>query len=291
MGAVEIFKSAEGRAEVMRLYDQALANWPVPYRARTVETRHGSTFVIDSGDEALPPLVLLHGAGSASAVWVGEVADYARHFRVCAVDLVGEAGKSAPNRPPWDGPAYAEWLADVLNGLELPRPHLLGISQGGWTALKFAVTHPARVERLILLTPSGVIPTRSSFLPRAMVSMMLGRWGMRRMMRAMFADQPVPDGAEETMITIMHHFKHRVEAAPVFTGDELRRLTMPVLLVIGDRDIVSDTERVAARLGELLPQLEVVRRPGAGHSLMNTAPRVVEWLLAAEPAPVAEPAG
>ncbi|MEZ4517467.1 MAG: hypothetical protein R3C44_11760 [Chloroflexota bacterium] len=63
-----------------------------------------------------------------------------------AVDLIGEPGMSAPTRPPWDGPAFAEWLADT-DGLGLEHAMLLGISQGGWTALKFAVTYPERVDR------------------------------------------------------------------------------------------------------------------------------------------------
>jgi pimeloyl-ACP methyl ester carboxylesterase len=137
-----IYKSPAGEQAVMALYDSWLARWPAPYTTLNVPTRHGSTFVIASGAEAALPLVLIHGAGTNSTMWAGDVADYSRHYRVLAIDLPGEPGKSAPNRPSWDGPAYAEWLEDVLNALPLEAVTIIGLSQGAWTALKFAISHP-----------------------------------------------------------------------------------------------------------------------------------------------------
>jgi pimeloyl-ACP methyl ester carboxylesterase len=112
-----IYKTPEGERTVMALYDNALKNWSAPYETRQIPTRHGDTFVIASGNPASPVLILLHGAGGNSTMWAGDVGDYSRHFRVYAVDLPGEAGKSAPNRPAWDRPAFAEWLEDVFDGL------------------------------------------------------------------------------------------------------------------------------------------------------------------------------
>lgn len=97
-------------------------------------------------------------------MWAGDVAAYSRQYRVYAVDLPGEPGKSAPNRPAWDGPAYAEWLEDVLDALKIEKATLLGLSQGGWAALKFAVYQPQRVEKLVLLNPAGIAPDKLSFV-------------------------------------------------------------------------------------------------------------------------------
>ena len=73
-----IYKSPAGEQAVMALYDSWLARWPAPYTTLTEPTRHGSTFVIASGAEAAPPLVLIHGAGTNSTMWAGDVADYSR---------------------------------------------------------------------------------------------------------------------------------------------------------------------------------------------------------------------
>jgi pimeloyl-ACP methyl ester carboxylesterase len=76
-------------------YDSVLSNWPVAYETRTVPTQQGDTFVIASGNENTPSLILLHGAASNSASWFGDVLEYSRHFRVYAIDIPGEPGKSA----------------------------------------------------------------------------------------------------------------------------------------------------------------------------------------------------
>lgn len=277
-----LYKTPEGERAVMALYDTALAHWPVPYETRTIPTRHGNTFVIAGGSETAQALVLLHGAGTNSAIWAGDVAEYSRHYRVYAVDLLGEAGRSAPNRPAWDSPAYAEWLDDVLNALQVEKAVLVGISQGGWTSLKYAVYKPERVEKLVLLTPGGVVPDKLSFFFKAIGLSLLGKWGARRMVRMIYGSQPIPDGVEDIMNTVTSNFKPRVGVLPIFTDDELRRLTMPTLLIGGDQDTLRDLNKIAARLGLFLPQLEVTIIPGAGHALMNTVGRVLAFLKVGE---------
>lgn len=286
MNEKSIYKSEAGRQAIMAMYDDMLAHWPVPYQALTVATRHGETFVIACGDPALPVLVMLHGAGSNSAVWRGDMLVLSRTHRVFAVDLIGEPGKSAPNRPKWDSPAYADWMTDVLDGLGIERATLCGISQGGWAALKFAVSAPERVERLVLLAPGGVVADKVSFLPRAVLYMLLGQWGARRMTRILFGDQPVPDGVEEITTMVTSNFNARIGVVPLFSDDELGRLTMPTLLIGGGQDVIRDNEKIAARLRLLLPDVAAIILPYAGHALLNVTDLIADFLSVA--APVAE---
>jgi pimeloyl-ACP methyl ester carboxylesterase len=235
--------------------------------------------MISSGDSSSPPLILLHGAGTNSAIWAGDVAEYSRHYRVYAIDLLGEAGKSASNRPDWKGNAYAEWLDEVLDKLSADNVTMIGISQGAWTALKFAVYKPERVERLVLMCPGGVIPDRMSFVVRAVFFAMLGQRGIRRMMRLLFAAQPIPDGVEEIMEVMMRNFNSRVGVLPIFSDVELQRLTMPTLLLGGTQDALRDMEKISARLQRLLPDLTVTLIPGAGHALLNTTTIVLPFFV------------
>jgi pimeloyl-ACP methyl ester carboxylesterase len=274
------YKSPAGEKAAMDLYDSALERWPVPYETLTLPTRHGTTFVIASGETSRPPMLLLHGAGTSSAVWGADVAEYSRHYRVYAVDLPGEAGKSAPNRPAWDSPAFAEWLEDVFDGLKIDRAILVGASQGGWTALKFTVANPARVEKLVLVCPGGVIPTRASFFIRAMLLLPFGRWGARRIVRMLFGSQPVPDGVEDILTVIMSQFKPRTGIPPIFSDAELQRLTMPTFLLGGDQDALFDMSKIAARLRQFVPFLDVTIIPGGGHALLNPTGPIMAFLSA-----------
>jgi pimeloyl-ACP methyl ester carboxylesterase len=266
----------------MSQYDALLARWPVPYTTLNVASRYGATFVAASGSESAAPLVLLHGAGTNSAMWAGDIGEYSRHYRVYAVDLLGEPGRSAPVRLDWNSSAYAEWLGDVLDALKVERAVLIGLSQGGWTALKFATSQPERVDKLVLLTPGGITPDRISFALRAIPLSFLGRWGIERINRMVFGPQPIPTEVNEAIILIMTHFKPRIGVLPIFSDEELRRLTMPTLLLIGQEDTLRDARKVAERMRKLAPELTAKIIPQAGHALYNTTSHIMPFLAATE---------
>lgn len=278
MTTQSVYRTPEGEQAVMAIYDEALARWPVPYEAQTIPTRHGDTYIVSSGDPTAPPLVLLHGAGTNSAIWAGDVAVYSQQYRVHAVDLPGEAGRSAPNRPDWHTLAFAEWLADIFDNLQIEQATILGISQGGWTGLRFATVQPERVSRLILLCPGGVTPTRPSFLLKAVPLTFMGEWGARRTTRMMYGDTPFTPEVEEIAVTVTKHFIPRIEAPYFFSDEELERLTMPALLLGGTKDVIYDNQKTAERLSGLLPALTVQLLPGAGHALTDTVDDVMAFL-------------
>jgi pimeloyl-ACP methyl ester carboxylesterase len=275
-----IYKSLTGKREIMALYNAVLARWPVAYDTFDLPTRHGNTFIITSGEKSALPLVLLHGAASNAVSWVGDVVEYSQHFRVYAVDLPGEPGKSAENRPAWNGPGFAEWLEDVLNGLKIQKTTLLGLSQGGWTALRFATTQPDRVKKLVLLAPSGIMPTRPSFILKAVILSIFGHWGAERINRIVFGKQPIHPEAVKFMDAIMTHFKARVDKEYLFSDEELRRLNMPILLIGGTEDAIIPMESVVLRMQKIVPQLNSILIPNMGHALVNLSEQTIPFLLA-----------
>jgi pimeloyl-ACP methyl ester carboxylesterase len=278
MATQSLYKSAAGAAAVRALYDTMLQSWAVPYETTNVATRYGETFVIASGKIDAPPLVLLHGAGSFSGVWAKDVESYSRTHRVYAVDLVGDAGRSAPIRLDWNSPAFAEWLEDVLNGLKIQKATLVGMSLGGWVATKYAVTNPARVEKLGLICPGGIVPINAKFALRGLFYALTGKWGMKRLVKTLFGDQPVTSDAEQLLITLAQNYRFQRDKLPLFSDDELRRLTMPTLLLGGTKDVMLDSAKSAVRLGQFLPRLQVTLVPGAGHVVSDTAERITEFL-------------
>jgi pimeloyl-ACP methyl ester carboxylesterase len=273
-----IYKSSGGKKAIMAIYDSVLERWPVPCTTLYVPTRYGDTFVITSGSETSPSMVLLHGAGTNSAMWAGDIDEYARHFRVYAVDLIGEPGKSAPSRPDWNGLAYAQWLEDVFNALGLEDAILVGISQGGWIAIKFATWKPERVVKLILLCPGGVTPDRLSFVLRVVPLSFLGRWGIKRINRLIFGEYSIPEELEGFTTLITTQFKSRLGILPIFSDQELKRLTMPILLLIGAQDPLRDANKIISRMRALLPHLEAVIIPRAAHAILDSRAYIMPFL-------------
>jgi pimeloyl-ACP methyl ester carboxylesterase len=102
-------------------------------------------------------LVLVHGAGTSSAIWRRTVPLLAGdHRRVVAPDVPGYGGSPAA------GPGFAleevtDRLAAGLDDAELPAPYdLVGHSMGGAIAILLATRHPERVRRLVLVAPAGL---------------------------------------------------------------------------------------------------------------------------------------
>jgi pimeloyl-ACP methyl ester carboxylesterase len=279
-----IYKSDAGERAVRERYGELLKLWPVPHERLRLPTRQGETFVIASGEAHAPPVLLLHGSMGNCAVWLGEIAEWAKSFRVYAVDVIGEPGFSAPSRPPLDSDAYALWLDDVLSALSLERTALFGVSLGGWLALDFATRSPERVTRLALMCPSGVGRQKIGFAFQILFLRLLGRWGAERAQALILGR---PDRSEdarrlsEYIMLIDAHFRPRLVKLPIFSVNRLKRLTMPVLAVVGGKDVLLDsaeTRRTLERIGA-----DVRYLPEAGHFIPGQTAAIIDFLRSDQP--------
>lgn len=279
------YKSEAGRAAVAAAYGEVLAHWPVPCEQIRVPTREGETFVIACGPGDAPPVVLCHGAQANAASWMLEVATWASKFRLYAVDMIGEAGLSAPSRPPLDGEAHALWLDDVLSGLGVERAAFVGVSLGGWLTLDYAVRRPDRARALALNAPAGV-GRQLNFLAKAWPLLLLGPWGRRRLMRLVLGDAPAAVTPEQArygafMALVMRHVRPRIVKIPQVTDAALRALQAPMLVLLGARDVLLDSADTRRRLEACRPDAEVVWLEAEGHFIRGQAERIAGFLEAA----------
>jgi pimeloyl-ACP methyl ester carboxylesterase len=116
------------------------------------------------GDE---PLVLVHGAGTSSAIWRRAMGPLVEGRRVVAPDVPGYGG-SPPAGRGFALEEVTERLADGLEEAGVPAPYdLVGHSMGGGIAILLAARHPERVRRLVLVAPAGM-----AALPRAVAGLL-----------------------------------------------------------------------------------------------------------------------
>ena len=102
------------------------------------------------------PVVILHGFTGCSESMSGTAAALSAGFRALSVDLVGHGESDKPSDPGrYSMAACVGQLALLLDRLEIERAHWLGYSMGGRAALAFAVAHPERVDRMLLVGASA----------------------------------------------------------------------------------------------------------------------------------------
>jgi pimeloyl-ACP methyl ester carboxylesterase len=220
-----------------------------------VQARGTRFHVVDLGDETpLPPVVMLHGLFTgSSASWYFTAAPAIARFR--AVRLIDWRGHGLSERTPtgYDSATMVDDLAELT--CDLPAFAVAGHSWGAVVAVRFALAHPERVERMALVDPPFAAPARSLLPWRRTKGPDLEELvGHRTRSTQMLLERTtvLTDLAEE----------------PAVTDADLRGLAgIPLMTVVGSRSPFRSASEVIAKA---LPQARC-HVLGGGHDLHITA--------------------
>ena len=232
-----------------------------------------------------PPLLLIHGLGYARWGWEPVLPGLAEQFDVILFDNRGIGESDAP-----PGPYTAAEMADdavrVLDEAGVERAHVVGTSLGGMIAQELALSHPERVDRIVLActTPGG---PNAHPMPQATVALMaeaatlepavaLRRFVENALAPATVAERPdlVDRIMAHRLATAQQPAAWAAQAAAGATFDAFDRLgalAAPAFVQHGDEDVVVDP-RNADLLVERLPDAHLERLPGTGHLFFWEAP-------------------
>jgi pimeloyl-ACP methyl ester carboxylesterase len=287
---------------VFEVHERMLAASPA--RSRHIEVRSGRrVHVIEAGED--PPVLFLHGS-STSSLSVLPLLERLEGVRASAVDRPG-FGLSEPVHVPREGfrDAAIEFLDEVVDELGLETSALAGNSMGGTWALWYALARPERVRRLVLLGSAPLLPaTRVPAPLRVTAAPVLGDLVARvvkpnatmlvRLMSSMGEKDTIvryPDLIEALVAAGKDPIASAVNLAELRAAissfgfrrsmplqpDELRRLSVPTLLIWGDHDPVGAV-KVAQATARLVPEAQLEVLP-AGHVPHLGNPERVSELL------------
>ena len=268
------FKSDALRDRYMAAYDAMLRDWPVAFEEFDLTTRLGPTHIIASGPPDAPPLLLLPSFAGTATVWRLNVAGLSRQYRIYAVDVIGQPGKSLATRRLRNRHDYAEWLGDVLDALNIKRASIVGCSFGGFLSLNQASLTPERVDRVVLISPVGTFASQfweltwSARIKRPVVRFMRRLTGSTRApSMADLGIQPPRDAIWSALMaaTMAAVAKLSIISPAVFSGRELSAILAPTLLLIGDAEKLYEPAAMLALARRRMPRLEGAIVPGADH--------------------------
>ncbi len=272
-----IYRSNEGRQEIINRYEEILKYWPMANEKKTVPTSYGDTFVIACGIKNGPPVILLHGSSTNSAMWMGDVETLGETRRVYAVDIIGEPGKSAESRPDSkNGAHYADWLKEVFDGLDIDKAAFVGNSLGGWMSIAFASHYPERVESLVLLASGGISNMRPSFMLKTLAYASRNDFG--KIGKLVYGDIEMPEEVLSFSRLIGKYYIPRTSGYGAYPDKLLKKLSMPVLYMAGDSDALMPTEKNAKRFKALVPHADVRVLEGLPHALIGFAGDIAEFI-------------
>ncbi|MCA1557368.1 MAG: alpha/beta fold hydrolase, partial [Acidobacteria bacterium] len=106
-----------------------------------------------------PVVILLHGLGGNASNWTLNINSLAEKYRVIAPDQIG-FGQSDKPLISYRVGTYVDFLDRLYSELKIERATLVGNSMGGWIAALYAIAHPERVERLVLVDAAGFAPPK-----------------------------------------------------------------------------------------------------------------------------------
>jgi pimeloyl-ACP methyl ester carboxylesterase len=183
--------------------------------------------------------------------------------------------------------AYALWLDDVMQGLALKSTSIAGVSLGGWLALDYATRRPERVESLALLCPGGVGRQKLGIVFKTVALRLCGPWGTRKLRERILGRTPAEASPAmrkfmEFLALIHENFRPRMVKIPVFKDAALKRLTMPVMAILGAKDVLLDSAGSRRRVEQNIPHAEVRYLPEAGHFIPGQTGPILEFLLQAK---------
>jgi pimeloyl-ACP methyl ester carboxylesterase len=126
-------------------------DWQQHLRWVRVEDRWMNIVDIGSG----PPMIFIHGLSGCWQNWLENIPHFAREHRVIAVDLPG-FGRSEMPADPISVNRYADTIDALMGELDIDSAQIVGNSMGGFVGAELAISHPARVQRLVLVAAAGL---------------------------------------------------------------------------------------------------------------------------------------
>jgi pimeloyl-ACP methyl ester carboxylesterase len=160
------------------------------------------------------------------------------------------------------------------------------MSFGGWLGINFALAEPDRIRKLILISPAAsLLPLVKQFIPRAILSSLPPKkfWFYSFMSWMGLKRGPGHEFSQHLLDMMWLGGKNIKMSAvtmrvmpTVYSDEQLGALEMPVLLLIGENEVIYNAAKALARARRLIPDLTGELVPDCGHDISFSQHKIVD---------------
>jgi 2-hydroxy-6-oxonona-2,4-dienedioate hydrolase len=256
-----LFKSPAAKTTIAAAYARCRAALP-PHNVHRLATNAGMTQVLSAGPAGGRAIVVLHGTMGSAAHVLHEVLPLLDNYHVHAIDVIGQSVGSEDRTMSVHDGSYSVWLDQVVGGLGLDRPHLIGISLGGHIAREFATAHPQKLQSLSLLVPAGIVSGPKLPLLRQLAIPLCG-WllfkreaSLQTLANALFT-RPTADAVRYVGEVFAGYNLRSLQEPKLASDNTLRALAVPLQVIGAELDHAFPGAEMLTRVCKLLPNADL----------------------------------
>lgn len=264
------------------LYDQTLQLFEPCPSETNVETRFGTAHLLTMGDPANPPLFLLHGMDASSTMWYPNMASWSDTHYVIAVDHIMDCGKSVLKTGPLTKQETVLFYCDILDRLKYKKASFLGTSRGGWIACHLGIQMQERVDKLVLMSPAQTFCMADFKIVNALnFKMFPSRKNLAKTLKTFaWSPEKIDTAYKKQFLYASQQGRSQAQIFQMlpFSKKQLRSLKIPVLYMVGQRDIMN-SEKGVKKASENVQGIQIVRIPESGHFMSTDRSELVNGIV------------
>jgi pimeloyl-ACP methyl ester carboxylesterase len=246
-----LYKTENGKQEILKIYDEKLAELNIDYTRKLIETSFGKTNVIVAGNSSKPPII---------PVALETYADLIDSFAVYSVDVLAQPNKSGETRLSMKDDSYGQWMNEVIDALKLEDVTMAGFSFGGLVILKTLINRESKIKEVFLSAPAYIVngnPIKALlkfFIPMKRFMKTKKTKYLERFLDAAFTEKD--DFAHQYLAAVFTHFTMDFTPVPLIKSNEASKIQTPITLIGAEKDIIFPGGKMIKRAKKIFPSLK-----------------------------------
>ena len=255
-----IYRSKQGKEKILSLYDSQIKELNIPFNYIYIDTSFGKTHLIETGNFDEEPLLVFHGGNSTTAYNLLNIDYLLNYFHIFAVDTIGHPGKSAEVSLSSYNYDYGKWASEVISKLGYESIACFSGSFGSGVLAKTVCIAPQKIKKALLYVPSGInnaFPLKyfGMLMPMAMFLITnKDKWLIKTLLPLSINEENIDKNLFKTAKLSIKYSKIKTGMPSNVDTKFLKRYTNPVLVMVGEKDIMFPASKVIERVKSVLPQ-------------------------------------